>query len=87
MSENIPITFKVAPDALFLAMSEENMRLRARVAELEEVLVGATAGLVAATSLLRRGGKAPSVKMLRIMLNDFERAAQAAREKLLKAKP
>jgi hypothetical protein len=29
MSENIPITFKVEPDALFLAMSEENMRLRA----------------------------------------------------------
>jgi hypothetical protein len=34
MSENIPITFKVEPDALFLAMSEENMRLRAEIERL-----------------------------------------------------
>jgi hypothetical protein len=36
MSENIPITFK-EDNALFLAMSEENMRLRARVEVLERV--------------------------------------------------
>jgi hypothetical protein len=43
MSENIPITFKVEPDALFLAMSEENMRLRAEIERLRarvEVLEG-----------------------------------------------
>jgi hypothetical protein len=39
MSDNIPITFKVEPDALFLAMSEENMRLRARVEVLEAALL------------------------------------------------
>jgi hypothetical protein len=38
MSENIPITFKVEPDSLFLAMAEENMRLRARVEVLETAL-------------------------------------------------
>ena len=37
MSENIPITFKVEPDAFFLSMSEENMRLRARVEVLERL--------------------------------------------------
>jgi hypothetical protein len=44
MSENIPITFKAEPDALFLAMSEEALRqraeierLRARVEVLERV--------------------------------------------------
>jgi hypothetical protein len=37
MSENIPITFKVEPDSLFLAMAEENMRLRARVEVLEKL--------------------------------------------------
>jgi hypothetical protein len=37
MIENIPITFKVEPDALFLAMSEEGMRLRARVEVLEKL--------------------------------------------------
>jgi uncharacterized protein with PIN domain len=69
------------------ARDAEIERLRARVAELEKVLLGATKGLVAAISLLRRGGKAPSAKMFRMMLNDYERAAQAAREKLLEAQP
>jgi hypothetical protein len=53
-------------------------------AGLVEALRGTTAALVAATSLLSRGGKkaAPSDTMFRIMLSDYENAAEKARAAL-----
>lgn len=64
-------------------------RLRARVAVLECALTRTSANLMAAISLLKAGGRdaAPSDKMFRKMLNDYEKAVQDGREKLLEAKP
>ncbi len=74
MSENIPITFKVEPDALFLAMSEENMRLRAenerlraRVGELTDALIDARHnGLIYWSPMTERGAVERAAMMSRI---------------------
>jgi len=69
-------------------LRKEIERLRSRVAELERTLTRTSANLMAAISLLKAGGRdaAPSDKMFRQMLNDYEKAAQDGREKLLEDK-
>ena len=56
MSENIPITFKVEPDALFLAMAEENMRLRAEIERLRACVEALEKTLKHAASVSHNGG-------------------------------
>jgi hypothetical protein len=55
-----------------------------RAAELEEVSKNLLASLVAATSLLEKGGKkaAPSDKMFAIMLKDYEASIERGRAAL-----
>ena len=55
--------------------------LNARVAVLREALVSPTVHLLAAISLLEKGGKkaAPSDKMFEIMLDDYRRSVEEAR--------
>jgi len=59
-------------------------RLRARIAELETALVDVTAHLVAAVSLLERGGKkaAPSNKMFDQMIVDYKNCIERSRAAL-----
>ena len=75
--------------ALHGEAAAEIERLRARVEVLERTLTKTSANLMAAISLLKAGGRdaASSDKMFRQMLNDYEKAAQDGREKLLEAKP
>jgi len=58
--------------------------LNARIAELEAALKDATVRLVAAISLLERGGKkaAPSNKMFEQMLVDYKNGVERARAAL-----
>jgi hypothetical protein len=74
---------------VLIEAAAEIERLRARVAELESALTRTSANLMAAISLLKAGGRdaAPSDKMFRKMLNDYEKAVQDGREKLLEDKP
>jgi len=62
----------------------ELTRLRAEVERLRETLLNTLANLVAAHSLLSRGGKkaAPSDKMFAQMLADYEAAIERARAAL-----
>lgn len=73
-----------AADAILIRLRGEADYHRARAERLAEVLLGATASLVAATSLLERGGKraAPSDKMFAQMLADYRAAAEVARQAL-----
>jgi hypothetical protein len=59
-------------------------KLRARIAERETALVDVTACLVAAVSLLERGGKkaAPSNKMFDQMIVDYKNCIERARAAL-----
>jgi hypothetical protein len=59
--------------------------------ELYDALSSVLASLVAAISLLKKGGKAakkaaPSDKMFDIMIADYEKAAEMGRKALLKLK-
>jgi hypothetical protein len=62
----------------------EIKKLRARIAERETALVDVTACLVAAVSLLERGGKkaAPSNKMFDQMIVDYKNCIERARAAL-----
>ena len=64
-------------------------QLRAEVAALRKVTVNVTAHLVAAHSLLKRGGKkaAGSDKMFEIMLKDYEASIDTVRAALKEGKP
>jgi hypothetical protein len=59
-------------------------RLRARIAELDAALVDVTAHLVAAVSLLERGGKkaAPSNRMFNQMIVDYKNCIERSRAAL-----
>lgn len=74
--------------AAFDAVNEIT-RLTARVAQLEGALIGTTASLVAAISLLERGGKkaAPSDTMFAMMLGDYRKAVGEARAALTQPTP
>lgn len=65
-------------------VSEQNADLHARIAELETALVDVTARLVAAVSLLERGGKkaAPSNKMFDQMIVDYKNCIERSRAAL-----
>jgi hypothetical protein len=62
-------------EAALAELRAEIERLRSRVEELERTLRRTSANLMAATSLLKAGGRdaAPSDKMFRKMLNDYEK--------------
>jgi len=64
------------------ASEQEIERLRARVAELDDVLMQTLVSLVAAIDLLKAGGKAaaPSNKMFDQMIKDYEKAVSNARK-------
>ena len=68
-------------------VSNADATLIAASPELLEALRGTTAALVAAISLLERGGKkaAPSDKMFFQMLKDYTKAAEAGRVAILRA--
>ncbi len=80
---------RLSDGPLYGKLADEITRLRSRVEVLERTLTRTSANLMAAISLLKAGGRdaAPSDKMFRQMLNDYEKAAQNGREKLLEAKP
>ena len=67
-----------------LEAADEIERLRARVAELDDVLMRTLVSLVAAIDLLKAGGKAaaPSNKMFDQMIKDYEKAVSNARKQL-----
>ena len=64
--------------------SEMQAKLEARIAELDAALVDVTAHLVAAVSLLERGGKkaAPSNKMFDQMIVDYKNCIERSRAAL-----
>jgi hypothetical protein len=72
------------PTAAEMKMAREIERLRARVAELDDVLMHTLVSLVAAIDLLKAGGKAaaPSNKMFDQMIKDYEKAVSNARKQL-----
>jgi len=64
--------------------SEMQAKLKARIAELDAALVDVTARLVAAVSLLERGGKkaAPSNRMFNQMIVDYKNCIERSRAAL-----
>ena len=68
-------------------ISDADATLIAASPDLLEALRGTTAALVAAISLLERGGKraAPSDKMFAQMLKDYAKAAEGGRVAVLRA--
>lgn len=73
-------------EALRAALAAERDALEAENERLREAALDAAAHLVAATSLLRKGGKkaAPSNKMFAQMLVDYEAAIERTRAALAK---
>lgn len=69
-------------------LNEENLALRAEIAELVGVLGNVTAHLIAAHSLLSSGGKkaAASDTIFKIMLQDYEKSFEAGRKALAKVR-
>jgi len=69
-------------------VDDEDARLIAAAPDLLDALLGTTAALTAAISLLEKGGKkaAPSDKMFAQMLIDYGRAADQARTAIVKVK-
>lgn len=60
------------------------LALQQRIATLEAACMTTTASLVAAVSLLERGGKkaAPSDTMFKVMLSDYNKSIEAGRTAL-----
>jgi|GEM_PF-1275811 hypothetical protein len=71
----------------FVHIEEANARLIAAAPELLEVLKNVTAHLVAAHSLLQRGGKsaAASDAVFNLMLSDYEKSFESGRAAIAKA--